>query len=168
MASMHHPSESAGLVLGLCPDTAVYMRLASTLSGRGLEAGCLRAAGAPAAFSAMETAALGPDGHFAPWRERILRLEHLDDDPLIDEETEPLLGACFSCLSNIPSGGAPWQGAWRANAMDSVLKALGEGAIILAVAAHSLEEQRDWARLLLKCGCAFVQTHDGVEASGRH
>lgn len=110
---------------------------------------------------------LGFEGPFAFWRERVVLLDHLDDEPFIDEEQEPLLCACFTCLSKLPSGGAPWQGSWRANVLDGVLKALEEGGIILVVAAQTLDEQRDWARALLKSGCAFVQTHDSVD-TGRH
>lgn len=161
------PQKSA-IVVGLCSDPSSYRRLAAAVLERGLAADGLRAAGTEVAISAIERQASIGDAAFAFCRERFVTLEHIDDDPMRDVESEPLLHECFSCLSDIPSGGAPWQGSWRANAFAGVIKELGRGAIILVVEAHSLEEQRDWARALLKCGCAFVQTHDGRTPADRH
>lgn len=161
------PPKSA-IVVGLCADPSSYRRLAAAVAERGLAADGLRAAGTEVAISAIEQQAAFSDPAYAFCRERFVTLEHIDDDPMRDVEDDPLLYACFACLSDIPSGGAPWQGSWRENAFAGVIKALESGAIILVVEAHSFEEQRDWARALLKCGCAFVQTHDGGTPAGRH
>lgn len=163
MARAISSSEKAGLVVGLCQDTAVFWKLASTAGERGLANSTVRAAGTGEALRALHERGAAAAGHdLAAWRRNLVRLEGLDEGSLLEDEDEPLLCACFSCLSKMPGGGAPWQGSWRGNALGEVVKALGEGGIILVIEAHSLEEQRDWARTLLKCGCAFVQTHDGA------
>ncbi|HMN38654.1 MAG TPA: hypothetical protein PKD49_13225 [Hyphomicrobium sp.] len=161
MGQAHHQCEKLGLVVGLCPDTAVYLKLACVADASGLLPGALRAAGKVAALHAINDR-MARSGGVLPeaWRERMVPLNTLDHEPYFASDDEPLLTACFSCLSTIPAGGAPWQGSWRSDTMGEVLRALEAGAILLAVEAHSVEEQRSWARTLLKCGCAFVQTHD--------
>ncbi|MEZ5899300.1 MAG: hypothetical protein R3D51_07375 [Hyphomicrobiaceae bacterium] len=165
MAKASHKPERAGFVFGLCQDTAVYLKLAYAANASGLAPGTVRAAGKLSALTAIETdLRQGDDALPKAWREHMVPLEHVDDEPYFANDDEPLLHACFSCLSATP-GGAPWQGSWRRNRLHEVLRAIDEGGILLAVEAHSLDEQRSWARTLLKSGCAFVQTYDDVLCS---
>lgn len=156
--------EKAGLVVALCPDTGVYRRLATTACERHLAFETLRAAGTGSTVSSIRAhAAQDADCDLMPWVDRLQLIDRLSEDDVLDGfEDDPLLNACFSCLAKLPAGGAPWQGSWRSNALHDVLKGISAGGILLVVEAHSFEEQRDWARTLLKSGCAFVQTHDGA------
>ena len=156
--------DKAGLVVALCPDTSVYRRLATTACERHLASQTLRAAGTGSTVSRIRAyAAEDTDCDLTPWVERLQLIDHLSETDVLDGfGDDPLLSACFTCLAKIPAGGAPWQGSWRGNALHDVLKGISEGGILLVVEAHSLEEQRVWARTLLKSGCAFVQTHDGA------
>ena len=158
------PLEKAGLVVGLCPDTGVYERLATTACKRHLAYETLCAAGTgPTVRSIRAHVAANQNCDLGPWVDRLQHIDLLEESDVLDAfEDEPLLSACFNCLAEIPAGGAPWQGSWRSNALHDVLKGISDGGILLVVEAHSLEEQRDWARTLLKSGCAFVQTHDGA------
>lgn len=160
MAKARSPNEGAGLVVGVCRDTATYHRLASTVVERGLTSRASCAAGTEAAIFAAARDAGGTSGEI--WRKKILHFDHLEGGAAFDAHNEPLLEACFACLSAIPSGSAPWQGSWRGNSLAGVIKALENGAIIFVVEAQSIEEQRNWARALLKSGCALVQTHGGA------
>ncbi len=161
MAQVDPQWDRAGLVVGLCPDTAVYLKLARVANASGLASSSVRAAGTIAAVHAVEDGLAHAESAVAKaWHDRVVPLNQFEHEPYFAVADEPLLKACFSCLSNIPAGGAPWQGSWRGDKLSEVLRALEEGAILLAVEAHSLEEQRSWARTLLKSGCAFVQTHE--------
>lgn len=158
MAQVHHPCAKQGLVVGLCPDTTVYLKLAREADESGFAPGSLRAAGKIATIHAVEHGLADADRSMAnAWRESVIVFDH-GTTSAVDEE--PLLKACLSCISTIPTGGAPWQGSWRSDTLREVLRALDDGAILLAVEAHSLDERRSWARMLLKSGCAFVQTHE--------
>lgn len=156
--------EKAGLVVALCPDTGVYERLATTACRRRLAYEALCAAGTCSTVRSVRAhAAALDDCELGPWIDRLQHIERLTESEVLDAfDNEPLLSACFSCLAKIPTGGAPWQGSWRGNALQDVLNGILDGGILLVVEAHSLEEQRDWARTLLKSGCAFVQTHDAA------
>lgn len=170
MARAQPPLEKAGLVVGLCPDLTVYERLASAACERGLEDSHFSAAGTGATVRVAEERMSSKTAcKNSAWLDDLHRLERLDEGALLhDVEDDPLLEACFSCLATMPGGGAPWQGSWRGNALNDVIAALGKGGIILVVEARSIEEQRDWARTLLKSGCAFVQTHDGTPPHATH
>ena len=156
--------EKAGLVVALCPNTGVYERLATTARNRRLGCTSLRAAGSGSTLQTIrDHAAATPDCEFAKWLDRLQPIDRLSEDAVLQAfEHEPILSSCFRCLAKLPVGGAPWQGSWRGNALRDMLKAISQGGILLVVEAHSLEEQRDCARTLLKSGCAFVQTHDGA------
>lgn len=167
MARAQPPFEKAGLVVGLCPDLTVYERLASTACERGWRDSHFSAAGSGATVRVVEER-MGAQVRCknSAWLDDLHRLDHLDENGLLEDVgDDPLLEACFSRLAAMPGGGAPWQGSWRGNALSDVIAALGKGGIILVVEARSIEEQRDWARTLLKSGCAFVQTHDGTAPS---
>lgn len=154
--------EKAGLVVGLCPDTDAYERLAIIARKRHLGCEAVRAAGTCTTVRSVRAHAAAHDEFdLDPWVERLQHIDRLAENDVLDAfADEPLLNACFTCLAKIPAGGAPWQGSWRGNALHDVLKGIKDGGILLVVEAHSLDEQRDWARTLLKSGCAFVQTHD--------
>lgn len=156
------PVEKAGLVVGLCPDTSVYERLASAARAKGLTDSTVRAAGTGSTLRNVgERFSMCRDRELPTWARGLRRIDHLDEQTVFDDVgDDPLLEACFNCLARIPGGGAS-QGSWRGNALNDVFSALGKGGIILVVEAHSLDEQTNWARTLLKSGCAFVQTHDG-------
>lgn len=145
-----------GLVVALCPDTRVFSKLTSAL---------------PACDLDLDAVSLGVcDASLATYKAKVCgsvveRLCLLPTDAFGVPDAggfgdEPLLHACYDCLSSIPSG-APAQGAWRTNALDVVRQGLRDGGLIFVVASKSLEEQRLWARALLQSGCAFVQVHNG-------
>lgn len=164
MARALSPSDKAGLVVGLCQNPAVYERLVCAATVQGLTDSTARAAGTGAALRALGERLSSTPGEPArvSWANDFHRLDRLDELSVVDDLSgDPLLEACFKYLAKMPGGGAPWQGSWRSNALTEVVQALRKGGIILVVEAHSLGEQRDWARALLKSGCAFVQTHDG-------
>lgn len=167
MARALSPSEKAGLVLGLCPNLGVYQKLASAVLAGGLTDSTVCAAGtAPTLRGLRELEAPRDDRALSAWNRSLYEIHHLEEQALIEDfAEEPLLNDCFVCLSRMPGGGAPWQGSWRRNGLSDVISALGKGGIIVAVEAHSFSEQRDWARTLLKSGCAFVQMHDGLAPS---
>lgn len=156
-------SERAGLVVGLCPDPTVYERLAFVADERGLAGSTIRAAGSGSTLRKLdEHGSLKHDRKLANWVRGLHRLDRLEASALLDEVgDDPLLEAGISCLARMPAGGAPWQGSWRSDSLSDVVEALTKGGVILVVEARTLEEQRDWARVLLRSGCAFVQTHDG-------
>lgn len=168
MARAQSPMERAGLVVGLCPDLTVYERLASVACERGLRDSHFSAAGTVTTVRVVEQRlAEQLLCENSAWLDDLHRLDHLDESGLLEDVgDDPLLEACFLRLATMPGGGAPWQGSWRGNALSEVISALGNGGIILVVEARSIDEQRDWARTLLKSGCAFVQTHDGAAPSG--
>ncbi len=166
MAQATSPLERAGIVFGLCPDSDVYERLASIASERGLTDSTVRAAGTASTLRTIGERTSNNGRELSAWTRDLHRIDHLEERALIDDcGDDPLLEACFTCLAKVPSGGAPWQGSWRGNRLNDVIAALSRGGIILVVEARSIEEQRDWARTLLKSGCAFVQTHDSALAA---
>lgn len=159
--------KTAGLVIGLCPDRTVYERLTSAASARGLTQSTVRAAACarPKEIAVVSARAGSTQVREAHVRE-LYRVDSTDPTGALLDEVgdDPLLEACFASLADMPGGGAPWQGSWRANALSLVVTTLRRGGVIMVVEAHSLEEQRTWARTLLKSGCTFVHTH-GESAS---
>lgn len=160
--SMADGVEGQGLVFALCPDTAVFARLTSKMPVEALTSDAVRIAACGSSFSPENVKAfIEPDAGLKVYMLPGNDLEGSIADELDDE---PLLRACFACLAASPGGGVPWEGSWRANALDVVCRGLRDGGMILVVASDSLDEQRTWARALLQCGCAFVHLHHASNA----
>jgi hypothetical protein len=152
-----------GLVLGLCPCPSVLARLTEIMPVGSLGPNCMRLA---ACDGCLEAYRFEP----SPSMGVILDVHPLalqNDGLAVVHGDEPLLRACFDCLSAIPSG-APWEGSWRENALESFQNGLRNGGLIIVLASNSLDEQRTWARALLTSGCAFVQVHNALELARSH
>lgn len=166
MARSQQLPEKTSLVVGLCPDTSVYARLVDAVSNSWLTCSTRRAVGSKVTVRTLESGQIA-----AGSGDQLVTLggiEHKDQshdrDAMSDVSSEPLLRNCFSYLEKVPGGGAPWQGSWRKNALEDVMRSLASGGVLLVVEAHSLDEQRDWARMLLRGGCAFVHTYEAAGA----